>query len=58
MSKKLQQKGEEVDDVQVQTQCSEDVLLGANCVHIVSHQQLSVKCQELQRETEGERKQG
>lgn len=46
-AKELEEEGEDVDDVQVDVEGSEDVFLGAERVPAVPHQHLGVECQEL-----------
>lgn len=46
-AKELQEEGEDVDDVHVDVEGTEDVLLRAQRIPAVPHQHLRVKCQEL-----------
>lgn len=52
ISKNLQEKGEDVHNVQIDTECGKDVLLRAYTVALFSHQELCVKCQKLERKWE------
>lgn len=45
-AKKLQEEGEDIDDVQVNVEGSKYILLRAQRVAAVTHQQLGVECQE------------
>lgn len=49
-SKDLEEEGEDVDDVQVDVECGEDVLFWTHGVALVPHEELGVKCQKLKTE--------
>lgn len=45
----MEEEGEDVDNVQVDAESGKDVLFWAHGVPLVPHEELGVKCQELQR---------
>lgn len=46
-AKELEEEGEDVDDVQIDIEGSEDIFLWAQRVPTIPHQHLGIKCQEL-----------
>lgn len=47
-SKDLEEKGEDVDDIQVDVESGEDVFFWTHGVPLVPHKELGIKCQKLQ----------
>lgn len=47
-SKDLEEKGEDIDDIQVDVESGEDVFFWTHGVPLVPHKQLGIECQKLQ----------